>query len=191
MNIGIDIDDTITNSSKIFFKYAKIYNKKKKIKYKIIKNELDQRKAFGWTKSNQKEFSSNYLKIILKETKPYKNVVKSMEILKKLGCNIYFITARNDLEFPDMYEFTKQWLINNNIKFDKLIVNCKDKLEECILNDIKIFIDDNYSTCKKIYDYKKIEVYLYDTNYNKKYNQVEMIRVKNWKNIMKKVKVKI
>ena len=30
MNIGIDIDDTITNSSEVFIKYAKIYNKTRK-----------------------------------------------------------------------------------------------------------------------------------------------------------------
>ncbi len=30
MNIGIDIDDTITNSSEIFIKYAREYNKLKK-----------------------------------------------------------------------------------------------------------------------------------------------------------------
>lgn len=42
MNIGFDIDDTITNSSEVFVKYAIEYNRMKKINYSIIKNEMDQ-----------------------------------------------------------------------------------------------------------------------------------------------------
>ena len=33
MRIGIDIDDTITNSSDIFVEYAKQYNKEKNIQH--------------------------------------------------------------------------------------------------------------------------------------------------------------
>ena len=38
MNIGFDIDDTITNSSEVFVKYAIEYNRMKKINYSIRKN---------------------------------------------------------------------------------------------------------------------------------------------------------
>jgi acid phosphatase class B len=40
MNIGIDIDDTITNSSDVFVKYAQIYNETKNINMKLIKIKL-------------------------------------------------------------------------------------------------------------------------------------------------------
>lgn len=185
MNIGIDIDDTITNSSDVFIKYARIYNKLHNITYKINTSELDQKKAFGWSVENQKEFASQYLKTILKETIPRKNVIEVIKKIKKLGCNIFFISARNDSEFSEMYEFTNQWLIENNIEFDKLIINCNDKLKKCLDNDIKLFIDDNYITCKKICDSKKIKVLLYETRYNKKYNYSELIKVKNWYGIQK------
>ena len=123
MNVGIDIDDTITNSSDVFVKYARIYNEIHNITYKINTTELDQNKAFGWSIDNQKEFASQYLKQILIEATAYKDAVEVIKIIKKLGCNIFLITARKDSEFSGMYVFTKQWLIENNIAFDKLIVN--------------------------------------------------------------------
>lgn len=133
MNIGIDIDDTITNSSDIFVKYAKIYNKIHNIDHSINTDELDQSKAFGWTQKNQKEFALQYLKIILQEALPKENVIEAIKKLKELGCNIIFITARKDTEVDGMYALTKQWLDDNNIEFDKLVVNCDNKLQECII----------------------------------------------------------
>lgn len=185
MNIGIDIDDTITNSSVVFLKYARIYNKKNKIPYKIKKFELDQNIAFGWSIDNQREFAEKYLKLILKEAIPKKNVVEILKKIKKLGCNIFLITARKDSEIVGMYDFTKEWLIDNNIEFDKLIVNCDDKLKVCLDNEIKLFIDDNFFTCKKILNSKKIRVLLYETNYNKKYNHKDLEKVKKWNEILK------
>lgn len=76
MNVGIDIDDTITNSSDVFVKYARIYNEIHNITYKINTTELDQNKAFGWSIDNQKEFASQYLKQILKEATPNKDAVE-------------------------------------------------------------------------------------------------------------------
>ena len=184
MNIGIDIDDTLTNSSEIFVKYARIYNKKHNITYKIDTSSLDQRKAFGWSIDNKKEFASQYLKQILKETTPNDDVVEVIKIIKKLGCNIFLITARKDSEISGMYDFTKQWLIDNNIEFDKLIINSDDKLKVCINNNIKLFIDDDYFTCKKIFDYNKIMVLLYETSYNKMFNCLNMVKVQNWNQIL-------
>ena len=191
MNIGIDIDDTITNSSDIFVKYAKIYNKIHNIDHSINTDELDQSKAFGWTQKNQKEFALQYLKIILQEALPKENVIEAIKKLKELGCNIIFITARKDIEVDGMYALTKQWLDDNNIEFDKLVVNCDNKLQECINNNIKLFIDDNYFTCKQVHDSKKIEVLLYKTNYNKNYKNLEFEIVESWNEIIEKVRRKL
>lgn len=185
MNVGIDIDDTITNSSEVFVKYARIYNEIHNITYEINTSELNQNKAFGWSIDNQKEFASKYLKQILKEATPNKDAVEVIKAIKKLGCNIILITARRDSEISGMYDFTKQWLIDNSIEFDKLIVNCEDKLKECIDNNIKLFIDDNYFTCKKIFDSKKSKVLLYETNYNKRYDDSQLSKVQNWNEVLK------
>ena len=60
MNIGFDIDDTITNSSEVFIKYAKEYNQKKNKFYSIKNDELDQTLAFGWNDIDKEEFRKKY-----------------------------------------------------------------------------------------------------------------------------------
>jgi uncharacterized HAD superfamily protein len=190
MNIGIDIDDTITNSSNIFIKYAKKFNKIYNINYNIDEAELNQKKAFGWSRKNQNVFAKRYLKRILQEAEPNAGVIEGLQYLKKMGYRLVFITARNDAEVSGIYELTKQWLINNNIKFDKLIVNCNNKLQTCLDNNIRLFIDDNYNVCKDIWNSKKIEVFLYETNYNKKYDNLNFVKVKNWNEIINLIKVK-
>ena len=39
MRIGIDLDDTITKTDEILFKYAKKYNEEEKILFKINREE--------------------------------------------------------------------------------------------------------------------------------------------------------
>lgn len=182
MNIGIDIDDTITNSSDIFIKYARKYNQIKKIDYEINVNELDQFLAFGWTDNNKKEFIKLYLKKILTEAKTNNNSSKIIKKLKLKGYKIYLISARNDFEMANMYEFTKNWLAKNQILYDYLYINCKNKLDICMQNKIDIFIDDNYDTCNQIKNNSNIKVLMYATRYNNLIKS-NILRVKNWKQI--------
>ena len=161
MNIGIDIDDTITNSSDVFVKYAQIYNETKNINYEINKYEIDKNKAFGWSKLNENEFQKKYLEKILTEAKPLDDSVKIINKLFNIGCNIFFISSRKDSEVNNVYDLTIKWLKKYNIKYTKLIVNSMNKLNDCISNDIDIFIDDNYENCKLINDYSNIKAFLY------------------------------
>lgn len=183
MNIGFDIDDTITNSSEVFVKYAKEYNILQGINHSINCNELDQFLAFGWNDDNKRDFSNKYLKKILLETTPNSNCVKVINELKGLGFHIYLITARNDLEIPKMYEFTKNWLLSNGIKYDELHINCKNKLDMCIKKKIEIFVDDNFETCEEIANNSNVNVLMYLTRYNKK-NGTNLMKVNNWDQIL-------
>lgn len=183
MNIGIDIDDTLTNSSQVFIKYARIYNKINKINYIINTNELNQNKAFGWNEENKKEFAKKFLMKILLETRPNKNATEIIKKLKEEGHNIYFISARKDSEIANMFDFTRLWLEKYKICYKKLIVNSSDKLIDCNENKIEIFIDDNYLTCKRIQDNTKIKVLMYETNYNSWVDKSEIEKVKNWEDI--------
>ena len=188
MIIGIDIDDTITNSSDMFVKFAKFYNKKNKIKFKINNKVLDPNKAFGWNTKIQNDFLKKYLKTILLKAKVKKDVCKNIYKLQKLGHKIYFITARSDLEIKNMYLFTKKWLTANRINFDKLFVNCLSKADACIKNNVDIFIDDNFKNCKDVYEKLKIPVFLFDTRYNRNVYDLLMERVSNWNKIYNKIK---
>ena len=103
MNIGIDIDDTITNSSDVFVKYAKIYNETKNINYEINKYEINKNKAFGWSKLNEIEFQKKYLEKILTEAKPLddSNNIFVINILKLCYTNnwIFILKVLNKFNF--------------------------------------------------------------------------------------------
>ena len=183
MRIGLDIDDTITNSSDVFLSYARKYNRQKHINYSIISDTLDQTKAFGWNDNNKEEFKELYLKKILLETKPKKDVKHVLKRLKNSGINIYLISSRNDNEINDMFNFTKEWLKLNEIVYDELFVNVNDKLPICRKCKLDIFIDDNFQTCNNIFNNSNIKVLMYNTKYNINFSS-NIMRVSNWKEIL-------
>lgn len=108
MNIGFDIDDTITNSSEVFVKYAIEYNRMKKINYSIRKNEMDQTLAFGWNDNNKIEFKKLFLEKILMESTPNEDVINVINYLKNNHHTIFLITARSDYEISNIYELTEK-----------------------------------------------------------------------------------
>lgn len=187
MNIGIDIDDTISNSSEIFIKYAKLYNKENHINFKINTKELNQEKAFGWNEFHQKNFLKKYLNKVLNDTKPKKNAVSVINRLKDNGIKIIIITARSNSELQNIYDITENWLKIKNINFDKLIVDSKNKELDCIKNNIDIFIDDNYKICEEVNKKAYIPVFLFNTRYNFNYKNLNIERVFNWNEIYMKI----
>ena len=176
ITIGIDLDDTISDSIKSFLKYARLYNKEKKIKFQIDETQWDLDKAFGWNDDNYREFSKKYLKTILNEAKTKKNAKKIIEKLKNEGYKIIVITARND-EIDDPYTITNAWLKANNICFDKLIVNSQKKEYDCLENKVNIFVDDKLENCINVYKKLHIPVFLFNSIYNKydSYPNIETI----------------
>ena len=181
-NIGIDIDDTITNSSEVFIKYAKQYNKEHGIEFRIDTTQLDVSKAFGWSDDNYKEFVKTYLKEILTEAQPKEYAIDVIKRLQDEGHRIILITARHERELDDPYIFTKRWLELNNVNYDKLIVNSKKKAISCLENGVEIYIDDNYRNCMETYKELHIPVFLFDTVYNKNN------KISSWPELYLKIK---
>ena len=72
ITIGLDLDDTISNSNELFIKYARLYNEKKKINFPIDETQWDLDKSFGWNDNNYKEFCEKYLKTLLNEAETKK-----------------------------------------------------------------------------------------------------------------------
>ncbi len=188
ITIGIDLDDTISSSNEMFIKYAKLYNKEKKINFKIDETQWDLDKSFGWNDNNYNEFCKQYLRTLLNEAEIKYNAAEKINKLKNEGYKIIIITSRNEKELNDMYSFTEKWLKNHNINYDKLIINSLQKEEECLKNKVNIFIDDNMKNCMNVYKKLQIPVFLFDGLYNTndKYSNIE--RVYSWDEIYLKIK---
>ena len=187
MRIGIDLDDTITKTDEILFKYAKIYNEEEKILFNINREEWNLTKAFGWNEENIKEFFSKYLKSIYEEAEIKENAKERINKLKDDGNEIIIITARNTKSLKEVHEVCKDWLINNKINVDKIVVDGENKAQKCLENKIDIFIDDNICNCENVYNNLKIPVLLMNGRYNKDYQNPKIKRVYNWNEIYNEI----
>lgn len=179
MRIGIDVDDTITNSYKAIIKEVSEY-------YHIDYNNLLDKKM-GYDEFLNNENFPNYTVFAFER---YRHIMEKVEIkedavrfINKLhdeGNEIIFITARHHGEYDDPYAITFKYLSKHEIKFDKIITNRLDKDRVCLEEGIDLFIDDSISNCKKVKD-AEINVLLFDAPFNQNTNDFK--RVYSWQEV--------
>lgn len=140
MKIGIDIDDTITDSYDLITRaYAFCTNSKQE---KFINNKFsyyDLEEKFP----NYKDFTIKAFSRIIPYVKLKRDAKYVIDKLHEMGYTIHIVTARNQTEYPDPYGITYEYLKKNNIYFDKLNVSVADKGKFCKENNIDILIDDS------------------------------------------------
>ena len=104
--------------------------------------------------------------------------------LREEGHKIIFITARNHNEFKNPYKISYDFLEVNNIPYDKLLVNISDKAQQCIAEEIDLFIDDNNDNCRSVKS-TGIETWQFGTIFTEKIKHID--RVTSWEEIYKRV----
>ena len=188
MNIGIDIDDTIANTSQTTLAYAHKYVLEV-LKRPIQMNEYtgnsivsSLKTLLNWTTEEIYGFWEKHYEIIIKETTPKEFASETIKQLSKNN-KIILITSRLELFSNKIEDITKEWLKKNDIYYDKLIMNAEDKLKPIKENDIKLFIDDNCKHCT-ISANANIKTLMMDTKSNEKLKDEKIIRVYTWPQIM-------
>lgn len=187
MRIGIDIDDTITDTwSYMVPIYSRIFN--------IPTEKLSHSQPYynsvkklnltidDYFKIMQPYYRENTLNIPIK-----KDAQEVINILKKEGHKIIFITARGKM-YHEPKLITKTYLEKNNIKYDKLIINANDKATICKKENIDLFIDDSYKHCQSVSSIG-IKVLMFGTNYNK--NIKEFTRITSWYEVYNYINKKV
>ena len=194
MKIGIDIDDTTLITVKSMIKYADLYDTKilgrkgTNGNLGLIQNRYYLKVLYGWDDKTKFDFFDTYYKNVLEECVPMPNAPETITKLKEEGNEISFITARlTQIKNCDTENITIKTLKDNNIPYDKLIINASDKLKFCKENGIEIFIEDSYDTCKQLEE-NGIKTYLMTTKMNQNIDTGEIERVKDWNEIYQKVK---
>lgn len=158
MNIGIDIDNTITEVQEELnnaaYEYAIRLGKNIKndtSSFEDIKNNGDTyKKKFQFSYEELKYFLKNIQEEITNRAKPRENAVETIKKLREEGHKIIIITARDSEFHDDPYLLTKNWLDKNNIEYDKLIVNAREKGTVCKKEKIDVFIDDQLNNCLEV-----------------------------------------
>lgn len=191
MNIGIDIDDTIAKTSEETDIWAKEYTEnvlKRKFELKQVEilDPMWARHLYGWSDEEDKKFWDLYYEKVMEDVKPKDNAIEIINELSKEN-NIIIITARWDRESGIISKITKKWIEKNNINYDKLFIGHLDKRNIVKENNIELFIDDNFKTCKQISEIG-VRTFIMDSRINKEMKDDKLERVFSWKEIANKIK---
>lgn len=169
--IGIDLDDTLTILQKYMKEEAKKFDKIIHGKGIINKKSYLVGEMYGWSDEKKDEFFKNYRINAIEKAKVRPNVQYVLDTFFKKGYKVIIITARDDLYYKNAYEYTKNWLDKNNIKYSELITNVKDKKAVCKKYKVDYFIDDMPNNCEDVNSLGSIKVIMIKNGQNKTKNQ--------------------
>ena len=191
MIIGIDIDDTISDTYEVMINYAQEYQINELKKEPILKKGSCNTHFYltyllDWNNGEDKEFLNEYYEKIVKETKPRTLALKYLQKLHEDGNKIVLITARREAENFNVRKATENWIKANNIPCDKLIINAKNKLIAAQSENVDVFIDDSFSNCKQISD-AGIKTFLMDSRSNKEFEDEKIERIYSWPHAYMKI----
>ena len=182
MNIGIDIDDTITETSEFLMPYVAEYFsididylKKNNICYHDLPKEYKEKEG---------EFGKSTFGRVLLGVKLKPNAKETIAKLKEEGNKIIIITARDRTIYDDPFGFTTKQLEKLGIKYDKLFCTF-DKRQVCIDEKIDCFIDDSIENLSKVEDVVN-KVLLFNSKVNMEKDN-HFIRVNSWEEIYKHI----
>ena len=132
MNIGIDIDDTLTNAHELRLTYGQKFDYEnfggEKLKNPNGRDTMD---IFSWDFETDMKLWWESLGIAEQNNNARPFASEITKRLRQEGHKIYIITARTEDYFKSPYEDSKKWLNNNNIEFDDIIIGCKNKGIAC------------------------------------------------------------
>ena len=184
MRIGIDVDDTITDSWECLIPYySRLFN--------IPEDKLH--KSFPYYRSIKDKVGSveDYYRILkptYDEVTPNVNLLphvkETIDKLYELGHKVIFITSRG-IDHTNPYLDTKNFLDKYHVKYDKIIVNSKNKAEICQRENVNLFIDDSYKHCKAVSELG-IPVLMPSRYYNK--DDTEFTHFSDWNYVYEYIK---
>lgn len=189
MRIGLDIDDTISNTNFILMKYAYKYNEEHGNRQLIKYNTNDFSEVFGWNDDEVYSFFRTYYLNALEEIEPKYGVKEVLEKLRKEGHEIIFITVRNDRECGGenkAHRLTTKWFKKYNIPFDELHFDIKDKKTFCKEHNINVFMDDSIKTVLAVKELG-IETFIAMNDFNLDFKDEKIINVYNMNQFYKEI----
>lgn len=184
MNIGIDIDNTITDTLAKLKEYCKKYNDE------IGRTDLSMHEEgytsytlYDWTTEENMGFCVKYLEEAVLQATVKEGAKEVIEKLKNDGHTINIISSRITPMFKTPYETTEKYLKENGIIYDKLLVGSTNKLVVCKENKIDIMMEDEPHYIEELA--KEIPVIVFEYGYNQECNGKNIIKVNNWNEVYK------
>ncbi len=191
MIIGIDIDDTIADTNEMIFNYAQEYTINVLKKEPILRDGTCNTHKYvqffhDWKEGDDIQFFNEYYERVISNIKPKTLAVEYLQKLHEDGHKIVLITARWETDKFDVRKTTEEWVKNNNVPCDKLIINAENKLIAAQNENIDLFIDDSFSNCQMV-SKSGIKTFLMDTRANSGLKDENIERVFSWPHIYMKI----
>ena len=174
MRIGIDVDNTMTNT----FEYLL------DLKEKYLPNMEDD--YHNWDTDIKDEFLEEHIEEIWKNCTLKDNCKEIIAKLRSLGHEIIIISYRQNIYNQNSFEILDEYLKKNNIEVDELYVGITEKGEFCEACLIDLFIDDKLENLDAVSD-KGIDVIQF---YNKFEKTGKYQVVKTWNELYELIKNK-
>lgn len=190
MRIGIDIDDTISDTYEVIFAYAQKYTinelgRTGQIQSDVATHHLYAKSMHGWNDEEEENFWDKYYEKI-KEVKPFTLAVETIKQLKEDGHEIVLITARWPAKNFDVQAVTLEWLKANHIVYDDIVLNAEKKAKVALEQKLDLFIDDSFKNCTEVANVG-VKTYIMDTRTNKGLNAENITRVYSWPDIYDRI----
>ena len=167
MIIGIDVDDTLVNSSESFDKVIEKYNVNFNKKFKDT-----------WTEEERNFIFSNYLEETLKSAELKEDAKEVLNYLDSKGYKLIIITARGNKHCKGIEEFTIDFFKKENIKISKFYFRQYKKSDLAKKLKIDLMIDDSN--------------YVYN---NMKEENIDCIlfgdKIQSWKQVLEYIESKV
>lgn len=153
MNIGFDIDYTISNPLKSQDKIVMDYLAEHGIEPVLVDpTRFGLLERYGLSKKEDREFWDKVGIDVLCGSEPMPYAVETLKRLKDDGHTISLITARGTSEMlsKNPYVYSYLWLKKHGFVFDKIICRDPDKADACEQLGVDVFVDDNIKVLRKL-----------------------------------------
>lgn len=188
--IVLDLDDTISMTATTILKYATAYH------YEVLKRKdkpLNNvncgdyfyfAKMFGWNEYEIISFFNNCYPQYLTDIQCKANAAQAIKQLSDNGWEIHILTSRPTHVKYDIYKMTETWLIQNNIIYDHLEINCANKVSYLKNLSVNAFVDDSFDNCKAVSKILDGVVFMIDTPFNRELHDKRIVRVNELSNVV-------
>lgn len=166
MKIGIDIDDTLVDTSASFDNLIKKYNISFNKKFKD-----------NWTTEEKNFIFNNYLLEILTGAKIHEGAKEVLDYLYNKGYELIIITARSNKHCENIEKLTKDMIQKENIKISEFYFGRDKKSDIAKQLNLALMIDDSKYVCNNMEE-ENIDYILFGD------------KIKNWKEVLEYIESK-
>ncbi len=182
MLIGIDIDDTLANTSETLLQYALEYDKKLRGKGILKNNGHNVYGRFDWSKNEYSQFYSKYNKLAFENAKVFPHAKEVIENLRQQGYEFAIISSRS----KDKRILTYEWFEKNNLEFEKVLFISKYKGYAALALGASYFMDDNPYNCEDT-NQMDIITFIFTSEKNKDYYHKNIDRINDWSELYDRI----